>query len=266
MAALWQSLQDFFTEERLVSFAKMVGQSALIILTAWLAIRLVRKGLSRLRDKTGNHRNQTYIVLAQSVSRYVIYFIAILSILSVFGMSASAGSLLATAGVGGLILSFGLQGLIRDMVTGAFLLFEDQYRVGDYVTIGSLTGRVEQVAIRTTQLRGDSGELYTIPNGLVDKVVNYSRGPVDAVVDVTVAASRGYGEICTALAEALEAFGDDDARTLEPPRIKGIVAMTQTAVTVRIVCKCREKEHWAVERDLRAALLDAVLRNKLGTG
>ncbi|NMB07427.1 MAG: mechanosensitive ion channel family protein, partial [Tissierellia bacterium] len=127
----------------------------------------------------------TLTTVLKNIIKYVFYFIGLVMVLDMFDISTS--SILATAGIGGLAIGFGAQSLVKDIITGFFILFEDQFSVGDYVKIGEYEGVVEELGVRVTKIRAFSGELHIIPNSNIQTVTNRTRGNMRALVVVTVA-------------------------------------------------------------------------------
>ena len=168
----------------------------LFVLFRWLVVRGIRLLLRPLLSRTDYEeapnysRLRTLVSLAESAATYALLFVLVVSLLSDIGINVA--TLVAGAGVAGLALSFGAQRLVRDLLTGFFLLLEDQLRVGDVVTLiggaglPQLNGTITEIGLRATRLRDISGKLVTIGNGDIVAVVNHSRGPVTATVDVGV--------------------------------------------------------------------------------
>ena len=135
--------------------------------------------------KMEDKKASTLAIILKSIAKYLLYFIGIVPILEIFGINPS--SILATAGIGGLAIGFGAQNLVKDVITGFFILFEDQYAVGDYIKTGEFDGIVEEIGLRVTKIRAFSGELYIIPNGNIQSVTNKCRGAMRAWVNVSIA-------------------------------------------------------------------------------
>lgn len=158
-------------------------------LLAWLAQSLARVAIDRWANLAAA-RHRTMAALARSSVRYVVDFIAMVAVLQLLGVPT--GSVLAGAGLLGLAFSFGAQGLVRDFLSGLFILYEDQFAVGDSITVATyvggagVSGTVEDVGLRITRLRTGDGSLVMIPNGSIAQVVNSSRGPTTVRVTVTV--------------------------------------------------------------------------------
>jgi small conductance mechanosensitive channel len=123
--------------------------------------------------------------LLNSVLKYTIYIIAALTIMTnIFGIKAEA--IIVPAGIGGVVLGFGAQSLIKDVISGFFILLENQFSVGDTITIENMNGTVEEIELRITKIRNFNGDLYIIPNGEIKRVTNHTRGNKGAIVDVPV--------------------------------------------------------------------------------
>jgi small conductance mechanosensitive channel len=136
------------------------------------------------KQQTSNRRAQTLEILLRSAITYLVFFLACLMILQVFNVNTSA--ILASAGILGLAVGFGAQSLVKDIISGFFILFEDQFSVGDFIQIDAVTGTVEEIGLRTCKIRQWTGELSIIPNGGITKVTNYNRGPMLAQVTVVL--------------------------------------------------------------------------------
>lgn len=234
-----------------------------VLLTAvgLLLLRLGRRIIQRAYRRTGrvspvSAQGRTLHSLFLSIFNYTMYFAIALAVLSALGVNIS--SLLAVAGVGGVAIGFGCQSLVKDFISGLFLWVEGRINVGDVVTIGGQTGTVESMALRTTTLRGTNGNLYTIPNGDIRTVVNMTRDYRCALVDVTVAHGQDYGKTLALLQEAMDALQKRLGLTEEAPQVVGLIASDGRAATIRIECKCKAEEGWALEREIRLAALQCL--------
>lgn len=200
-------------------------------------------------------RNKTLQKLSVNIFSYVLFFILVMMLLTTIGIQI--GPLLAGAGIVGLAIGFGAQGLVSDVVTGFFLLLERQIEVDDYVTAGGYNGVVEEVGIRTTRIRSFDGTLNFIPNRNIEGVANHSRGNMRALVDIGI----GYDENIDQALEVLQKVADDfteDERFVEGPNVLGVQSLGSSDVVIRILGKTQNMEQWAVERDLRKAMKEAL--------
>jgi moderate conductance mechanosensitive channel len=254
--------------------------AVVILLAAWVINRLVRRTIRRLVGAMGEERGlaalraptalartdelpslrrvqraETVGALLASVASFGIWTLAGLMALGTMGLDL--GPLIAGAGIVGVALGFGSQNLVRDFISGIFMLLEDQYGVGDVVDAGPATGTVEGVGLRTTRLRDVNGTLWHIPNGEIRRVGNRSQGWARALVDVEVA----YSTDLDAATQVIERVADDmwrderwAHRILEEPELWGVEELGPDGVRVRLVAKTRPLEQWKVARELRARI------------
>lgn len=207
-------------------------------------------------------RLTTGMTLLRSVARYAIYFVAGLMILDQFDLGETAQNLLVTAGIGGLAIGFGAQSLVKDVVTGLFLMFESQFSVGDYVKIGDVEGTVTATALRATYLVNEKGQQIILPNGSITRVINYSRVGYSAA-DVTIMTSFAADtkQVMEVIREVTDAYCEAHKSDMEPgtkPEIRGIIDMTNAAVKYSVYCKTQPLKHWETERGLRLAIKEAL--------
>lgn len=176
--------------------------------------------------------------------------------LRVLGVDYTA--ILAGAGVVGLAVGFGAQTLIRDFISGFFLLLEDLVSVGDWIEVGGpggISGMVESVGLRITRVRGFDGMLHVIPNGELTRFGNANRGFMRALVAVDIAyeqdPARGM-----AIAEQVARKWTEERQdvVVEPPQVQGIVSFGESSIRIRVVVKVKPMEHWQAERELRNRL------------
>ena len=206
----------------------------------------------------------------RSAASVTIFSIAGVVILGDLGINLAP--LLASAGVVGIAIGFGAQNLVRDYLAGVFMLVEDQYGVGDVITVGDATGTVETVTLRITRMRDVNGIVWHIRNGAIEKVGNESQGWARAVIDFPVPYAADLGTIRTILANAAESMWNEPvwrAVMLEKPEVWGAQEVTPAKVTMRIVVKTAPLRQWEVERETRArvkAALDAAGIHPAGDG
>jgi small-conductance mechanosensitive channel len=214
-----------------------------------------------LVDERRQQRVRALGAILHSASAVIIFTIAGVIILG--DLDINLAPLLASAGVVGLAVGFGAQTMVRDYLAGIFMMVEDQYGVGDVVTIGDATGSVENVTLRITRLRDLNGVVWHIRNGSIEQVGNESQGWARAVIDYPVPYQPDLTRVSAVLAEAARGLWDDPqwrAVLLEPPEVWGAQEITSDTVTMRIVVKTAPLRQWGVERELRArvkAALDA---------
>jgi len=235
---------------------------------AWRAL-LRRIKVAALRRDPANEKElerrlDTIGGVARRIGSISLFVVAFLMTLADFGVQV--GPLVAGLGIVGVAVGFGSQFLVRDLITGFFLIAEDQFRVGDSVKIADCSGTVETIAIRTVSVRALGGELHTVPNGEVRVVTNYSRHWSRAVVDVSVARGADLAAVFDALKEAgLRAKGADKAAKifLEDPEVVGATDLADASVKVRIWAKVGPGLQWEAERDLRKAVSEVFTERRI---
>lgn len=206
------------------------------------------------------HRQRTTTMgsLLRSISTFVITTITVLTIMSIVGVPL--GPVLASAGVGGVALGFGAQSLVKDFLSGIFMILEDQYGVGDLVDTGEAIGTVEEVSLRVTRLRDYQGVVWYVRNGEIIRIANRSQGWATAMVDLPFS-YREDVERVTEIITAAVAEMDSDERwaemLLEEPRVLGVESITGGTVTVRVLARCAPDQHWGVQREIRRRVKDA---------
>ncbi len=259
-----------------------------ILLIAWVVNQVVKRAIGRFGDRisglqtkpgkrrfrskehpafvdTGEvnlrsaARAQTITGVLRSVATGFIGVFAVIYILGVLGLNL--GPLIAGAGVVGVALGFGAQSLVRDFLSGFFMLMEDHFGVGDVVDLGEATGTVEQVTLRVTRLRDQNGTVWHVPNGEIRRVGNKSQQWARAVLDVAVAPGADLERAAEVIGEAARAVWDlAEAKpdVLGEPEVLGIEYLGPDAATIRVQGKTRPGAQWRVSRLLRVRIAEAL--------
>ncbi len=209
-----------------------------------------------LEDRPLDQKGLTLVPLLQSICQYVLYFGSSVTMLRV--LDIETGPFLAGAGILGLAAGLGAQSLVTDVVSGFFILFENQYLVGDVVQIGDAHGRVEAVSIRHTQIRDESGKLYIIPNGQVKSVINFSKGYVNAVVDFKTPTSSNLDQVMHDLTETGRRLRRTHHEVLGDTVVKGLVELTPSDMVVRAVTRVHPGTHLAMQNEFRRLLKEVL--------
>ena len=190
--------------------------------------------------------------LLKSVITGVLVAIFGTMILSQLGVNIAP--IIASAGILGIALGFGAQSLVKDFLSGVFMIFEDQFGVGDIIDVGEASGTVEAVSLRVTRLRDLDGTVWYVPNGEILRVGNKSQNWSRAVVDVGVGYDEDLARAKRVLAEvAHDLWEDEDYRSviIEEPEVTGVEALAPDAITLRVLVKTQPMEQWGVARELR---------------
>ena len=184
----------------------------------------------------------------KSVLKYTVYIIGIGSML--YDILAKIPVALASAG--GFAIGLGAQSLVKDLINGFFVLFEDQYGVGDHVTIGQFSGIVESIGIRTTILRDFTGDIHLIPNGSILEVTNHSRGDIRFIVDVQIAYEENIDAAIEVIRKTSNLFEEKHQGKLRSKiDVLGVLSLNASGVTIRVVGRAEPLSQWEMERELR---------------
>jgi small conductance mechanosensitive channel len=204
-------------------------------------------------------RAETVGAVVRSIVSITIWSIALLTVLEILGVNL--GPLIAGAGIAGVALGFGAQSLVKDFLTGMFMLMEDQYGVGDVIDVGVATGTVEGVSLRTTRLRDVDGVVWHVPNGTILRVGNKSQQWSRAVVDVPVTFQADTGaatEVIRGVTEQVWHDPDFASTIIAEPSVLGVESLEPGRVVIRVVVRTRPQEQWRVERELRERIKAAL--------
>ncbi|HEY3333572.1 MAG TPA: mechanosensitive ion channel family protein [Capsulimonadaceae bacterium] len=194
-------------------------------------------GQARLGLDDRGPRVRTLTGLIRSVGNYVLNFVFAVMLLR--ALRFDAVSVVSTAGFAGLAFGFGAQKLVKDVINGFFLIMENQYDAGDYVTINGITGIVEEIGMRIMKIRDDSGKLYILSNGDISQVCNMSRGSLVGVLEIGIANGEDLGEARSVIEKAGQELLESkpELGIVEPPTVQGIGTADAAHVVLRIPVK-----------------------------
>jgi moderate conductance mechanosensitive channel len=222
-----------------------------------MSVRGVSIGGALSLDDPGTTRRvqraQTLGSLLKSIISGVVVVVVAMMILSELG--ADIAPVLASAGIVGVALGFGSQTLVKDFLSGIFMIFEDQYGVGDSIDLATVSGTVEAVTLRVTRLRDVNGTVWYVRNGEILRVGNQSQNWARAVLDFPVAPDSDLVRVRQVLHEVAEEIRTDDdfhGTVLEEPEVWGVQALAHDSVTIRVTLKTAPLAQWRVAREMRA--------------
>jgi small conductance mechanosensitive channel len=293
---LCELVLEWTESERLATTADFLVakplKMALILAVAWVVNRLARRGIrrfvasfedpalrsrtiGRMRDRTpaallstgpvnmrSGQRARTIGAVLRSLATVVVWTIAGLMVLGEFDVNL--GPLIAGAGIVGVALGFGAQSLVKDFLSGMFMLIEDQFGVGDVIDCGEASGVVEGVSLRTTRLRDVEGTVWHVPNGEIRRVGNKSQEWSRALLDVEVAYDTDLARAKQVIKAVADELWRDEAfhtSIIEEPEVWGVERFGPDGVTVRLVVRTRPADQWMVLRELRQRLKVALDAN-----
>ncbi|MBC6449771.1 mechanosensitive ion channel family protein [Actinokineospora sp. HBU206404] len=256
---------------------------AMILLIAFVIRLIARRLIERLTSGNGNmpkllrplrerapqaltmlserraQRAKTIGSVLNSILSFAIYGLAFILILGELGVNLAP--IIASAGIVGVALGFGAQHLVKDFLSGIFMMLEDQYGVGDNVNLGEAIGTIEAVGLRVTTLRDVNGTVWYVRNGEILRVGNSSQGFAVAVLDLPVGYSADVDQVTTILSRVAAEVAADETfakDVIEPPEVLGVEKVTPESITMRMTVKVRPGRQYAVQRALRARAMAAV--------
>ncbi len=265
----WSYMQNYVVNH--VNQAESIGNHVLdvfleiviLYIVARLAIRFLTRFIHRFLKlravKMDERRRNTLTSLSENAIRYTIFTIYVLMILPKFGLHIEA--LLAGAGIAGVAIGFGAQSLIKDILTGFFILFEDQYAVGDTVTVNNFTGTVLTIGLRLTRIQAWTGEIEIIPNGQITNVTNYSKTHSVAVIDMNIDYRSDIDAAIRIMKEVMEKVKGESPEIVGDVSVLGIQELQNTAVIIRATAECAALSQYGVQRLARKRLIEAFENN-----
>ena len=209
-------------------------------------------------------RARTLGSVLNNFATWIIVSVVFILILTELGFSVTA--LVASAGIIGAALGFGAQSIVKDVLNGLFMVFEDQLGVGDVVDLGMAEGVVERVGIRVTEIRDVSGTLWFVRNGEILRVGNHTQDWSRVILDLPVPYDSNIDEIQNLLLESAQTFAasrDWRRKVMEDPEVWGVQSLSAEAITLRLVIKVRAGEQWAAQRALYRALKETLDQRKV---
>ncbi|WP_311525985.1 mechanosensitive ion channel domain-containing protein [uncultured Parvimonas sp.] len=247
----------FYSDSIRDIFFKVV-LSIIVFLVAKVVIYFFTKIFKNLVKtyKTNDFRNSkkvnSIVSISSSVFKYIIYFIVIVIILSIFNVNTL--SLIATAGVGGIIIAFGVQSIIKDLFSGIFILLDDQYNIGDDVIINDIAGNVITINMRNTQIQGYDGSLNTISNGSITKVTNLSKNNQRSIVTFCFPTDVDIEKVKKIISDFSTEFPEKHKSVIKAPVFFGVTEMESYYVKIGVVFWSKQSTQWQNEKILREEL------------
>jgi small-conductance mechanosensitive channel len=249
-------ITDFLNEKTWITIGTGIIKIIIIVAVANIIIRIGKvtiHNIFKIRDRsplrTSERREETLSKLLDNVLSYVIYFIVFMMILSILGIDVKA--LLAGAGIVGLAIGFGAQSLVKDILSGFFIIFEDQFSVGDHIRVGQFEGDVETIGLRTTKIKSWTGELHILPNGTINQVTNFSLNNSVAAIDVAIAYEEDIERAERVIQELLEKLPEQYEDLVKTPDLLGIQNLGPSEIVLRIVAETLPMKHFYIARVIR---------------
>ncbi|MGG7161967.1 mechanosensitive ion channel family protein [Clostridium baratii] len=253
-----------FLENNLDFIVKKGIKALIVIFLMFITIKIGNRAIKKFVERQIKNPNskltmnpqkaKTVGAVMHSILKYTVYFVGIAILLA----DLFSGISLTFAGIGGFAVGFGAQALVKDLINGFFILFEDQYGVGDYVTIGNFSGIIENIGIRTTVLKDFNGDLHLIPNGSVNIVTNHSRTNMRFMVDVSIAYEEDIDNAIKVIEEVSKEFENTHEEVVTPIDVWGVTELGASGINIRTVGFSTPMSQWSMERKLRKAIKEAL--------
>ena len=251
-----KDISIFQNEDTWLNLGEGVLKIVAILVIANIIVRIGKVAIHnifKIRNlsplNTSDRREDTLSRLLDSVITYVVYFIAIMMVLSVLGIDVKA--LIAGAGVVGLAVGFGAQSLVKDVISGFFIIFEDQFSVGDHIRIGTFEGNVETIGLRTTKIKSGTGEVHILPNGSITQVTNFSLNNSLAIIDIAISYGEDIERAEKVIGDALQSMQSQYEELTKAPELLGIQTMSPTEIVLRVVAETLPMMQAGVSRAIR---------------
>ncbi len=247
---------DWFMETGIRVVAIIAVAVILYILLGFLIPNLVKRVVSRRMvgelEAEIKKRTETLAAILVTMAGIVLFIVAVLTILPEFGVNIT--TLIAAIGVGGLAIAFAAQNLVRDFITGFFILFEDQYRVGDVVTIADTTGTVEEIGLRRTILRDIDARVHSVPNGKVEIATNLTRKFGRVNLDVSVAHGENLDRVIPVINRVCQEMAEDPLWKddfISVPAVLRVDNLGDSGIDIKVLGDTKPVRQWAVMGELR---------------
>lgn len=254
------------SEKKLEAILYKIGNTLAVIIIMYLTIRIGSKIITKFVEKQKKmkytidlKKAKTLGAVLKSILRYTVYFFGIVTILTEYLGTIS----LTFAGIGGVAIGFGAQSLIKDIINGVFILFEDQFAVGDYVEIEEKSGIIENMELRITKIRDLNGDLHIIPNGLIKKVTNHSRGALSFNVSISLSYDENMEKAMGIINQVCTSFIEGNDTLIEEPTIVGITEFKENYYIIKVSGKSKPMTHWKNENNLRMEIKKAFDNEKI---
>ncbi|QMS85037.1 mechanosensitive ion channel family protein [Candidatus Xianfuyuplasma coldseepsis] len=236
-------------------------------IVTWLLLGFIINRVSKpvinklLRIEKKGARAKTVANLLWSVTRYLVWFIVLMLIFSSLGVDLTP--FIASAGVVGLAIGFGAQEIVRDFMSGFFIIFDGEFQVGEVIEVKGFKGTVIMIGLRTTVIENWKGERKIINNGNIDSVINFSRNQSIAVVDFGVAYDTDLQKLTEIMPAFLEQEDERYGDIVEMPKFLGVTELADSSINMRIIAKTEVMKHFQVERDIRKDLVMYFSENEI---
>ncbi|MDR2712986.1 MAG: mechanosensitive ion channel family protein [Clostridiales bacterium] len=243
------TLSNWFAGLDFIFILYIACKILVILLLCRLTIAVINRIIKRLLCRQKGNRAGTASVICRSFFRYSIWAIGAMMILSLLGVNIVP--IIASAGVLGIALGFGAQSLVKDVLGGFFMLLDNYYELGEYISTEKASGFVEEIGLRTTKLRDWGGQLYILPNGSITGVTNYSRGQLSSIVEIPLAYGCDWELALDIIKKAAAEMEAACPELSKGPQVLGLDRMEENRVVVKLSFASGLQEQLRLQRELR---------------
>ena len=245
-------ITDFFA----LKLVRAIISIILALIADKVVLRIIMKKLGSEVRRIDRHveenldaRYKTHAGVFRTLLSVIIYFFAALYIIHIY-FNINASSVIAATGIVGVAVTFGAQSLIKDAISGFFVLLENQYSIGDIVTVENFMGTVEKISIRTTVIKNFEGDKLIIPNGNMTKIINHSKTNKSIILSVSVSYKQDLRKVLTLIEDTLAALYESSSDMLEPPKVLGVSELNDFAVRISMTAFCDHENQFSVKREI----------------
>jgi len=239
----------------------------ILVIIVWIILAKVilqagKRGISSYFKKSKDQkRGNTLSELTFALFKFVVWFIIILLIITELGFDITP--ILATAGILGLAIGFGAQNLVRDVISGFFIIVDNTFNIGETVEIGGFRGSVVHMNLRTTTLRNFMGSEMIVNNGNISSTINWSRNNTIALVDFGVSYDTDLSKVTEIMPEFVEHLNETYEEIIEVPSYLGVTELADSSINMRIMAKTTNGNHWMIERKIRHELVQYLNKHNI---
>lgn len=244
------TIAEFVQNDLSVFFSNKIVQTLSVLIIAVILSKAAKHLIRHtIYKKEITSRLETLVRVFSKILSFIIYFFAALQICEIL-FNVQPTSIIAATGVVGVAVGFGAQSLVKDVIAGFFILSENQFAVGDLVTIEGFTGNISELTLRTTIIRNVSGDLFTIPNGSITKVINHSRCTRGVIIAVSIAYEDDIDNALAVMKQTAVKAKEELPSLTAVPEVLGVTALGDSGVELKLLASCVPGEQFAVEREL----------------
>jgi small-conductance mechanosensitive channel len=254
MPEIFKTIATWLTTSGIKILGILIALSILSQMSRWI-VKWLERFVPEKDTLQASEAKKRAHTLGNTLRHALLLFLTFISLLMILGeLGIQLGPLLATAGIGALAIGFGAQSLVKDVISGFFIILENQYRIGDVIEVAGVSGLVESVSLRRTVLRDLEGKVHTVPNGEIKIVSNLSKGWSRSVLDVNISYRENVDQVIDLLSQiGKELVAEESFKNaiLEPLQILGVERFGESHLAIRIMVKTAPLKQWDVGRELR---------------